>query len=79
MVRGTYLTPNREKLLQGVADLEVSLEEDGSYRWLGGLRVNAGLEALEAEGWIVFETDTAVPHVTGLGRIALRQAKDAGK
>lgn len=78
-MRGTYLTPNREKLLHGVADLEISMEEDGSYRWLGGLRVNAGLEALEAEGWITFGHDTGVPHITGLGRIALRDAKAAGK
>jgi hypothetical protein len=73
--RELYPTKTRMALLQGVADLEISLEEDGTYRWLGNRKVNVALEELEAAGWIVFETDTAVPHITGLGRIALRSAK----
>lgn len=76
---GLYLTPAREELLQAVADLEVSMDESGTYRWLGNRKVNAKLAELEAEGWMVFDTDTAAPRITGLGRIALRQAKAAGR
>lgn len=70
-----FPTPTRMALLQGVADLEVSLDEAGTYTWLGGRKVNAALAELEAAGWIVFSTDTAAPHITGSGRIVLRQYK----
>lgn len=66
-----YLTPSRRALLQGVADLEISLEGSGDYVWLGGRKVNSRLYELEAQGWLVFDTDTAAPHITGLGRMAL--------
>jgi hypothetical protein len=72
-----YLTPSRRELLEGVAALEISLATDGTYTWLGGRRVNARLYELEAQGWLTFDTDTAVPRITGLGRIALRQKDDA--
>lgn len=70
-----YPTPTRMALLKGVADLEINLDEAGTYTWLGGRKVNAALTELESAGWITFDTDTAVPHITGLGRIQLRSSK----
>lgn len=69
-----YVTKTRQALLQGVADLEISLDDDGTYRWLGNRKVNAGLEELESQGWIAMGPGQA-PHITGLGRIRLREAK----
>ncbi len=68
-----YLTPTRRALLRGVADLEISMDESGTYRWLGNQKVNARLYELESQGWLVFN-DVGAPHITGLGRIALRDA-----
>lgn len=65
-----YLTPTRRALLQAVADLEISMDEGGVYRWLGNRKVNAGLYELESQGWLVFY-DTGAPHITGLGRLRL--------
>jgi len=69
-----YLTPTRRALLAGVADLEISMDSAGIYRWLGNRKVNAGLYELESQGWLVFDPDTAVPKITGLGRLRLDTA-----
>lgn len=66
-----YLTPTRRALLGAVAALEISMDERGTYRWLGNRKVNAGLYELESQGWIVFDPDTAIPKMTGLGRMRL--------
>lgn len=73
--RDVYPTPTRMALLKGVADLEISLDEAGTYTWLGGRKVNVALTELESAGWIVFDPSTGAPHITGLGRIQLRSSK----